>query len=624
MAYIRLIVLVLVMEVIITVVVGLGMYVGFSVFPFMQAPVTTSGTAVQSAGVNATIPLYMPSLSDLKAPYTYLKNNGQSAWGIMAFAVSAAIIVMQSFIRGMYLGGLKGWVQDRRTVPLLACGRRYFRDLLAWSIFQHLIGVVIIFIAAVFFPVSLILMIVLLFYSLTPYLIVLQDLPFHESLAKAPRLFRRYFKSLLPLALLALLCTMIISSFRSLMPPMGYAVPLVAYACIGTLLIGALMNQLTMKLKEDLERTPNLPFGEFRSRRTVNYLSVLLVPAVVAAGIYAYTGKHLNVLDFGSKKELNGVSFHSNFSDVFYSSEQRYTAYEWQANDYRISIRLPDLTGDQKPDELRGIAVITWQVSEERSVVNGNITNHYVEPVTRKSRLMYRLVRETSEDGSSYYSSMNGSASILLGKERPQDPLAVQVMLSGDGSQLFVLQYPARFDISQVFRVSNDGRYLITGTSPVNPADFRTYWFSAEQRADQVFEILAAKNQANYIPSLNRSYLALACALQEGDGRMVVEVLDTMRRGDVDVQAPDWDEKTWSDYLRSQYKGIDMQQTLAYMSEAGAQGTYAGMEQVDESNEKTGLYKFEVSFPRDPIPILYKESKEDGRLLSVQVMIGES
>ena len=243
-----------------------------------------------------------------------------------------------------------------------------------------------------------------------------------------------------------------------------------------------------------------------------------------------------------------------------------------------------------------------------------------MKPVMHKSRLMYRLVRETANNGSFYYSSISGSASILPEGERPREPLSIQIMVSGDGSHIFVMQYPTRFGISQVFRVSDDGRYLIPGTSEMNPMDFHAYWFTAEQSTEKLFELLAAKNKMNYIPTTNRAYLALACAMQEGDGRMVVNLLETMRQAGVNVKAPDWDELTWTVNLHGRYKGASLQKTLDLLTKAGIQGGYEGKELLDKSDEKIGVYLFEVPFPNGMLSITYKESKVDGKLLSVNVM----
>ncbi|WP_236284551.1 hypothetical protein [Paenibacillus allorhizoplanae] len=621
MAYIRLIVLVLFVEVIITLAVSLGIYFGFSIYPYTLSTLTPSGAAVHSAGFNATIPLYMPSLADLKVPYTFLRV-ATPAWGIVAFLVTAALMGVQSFIRGMYLGGLKGWALNQEKVPLLVYGRRYFGDMIAWTIFQFVTGAAMIFFAAAFFPIGIILIIVLMCYSLTPYIIVLENISFSTALAKATGTFRRNFGALLPLALLAMMCTLIVSLFRSLTPPWGYAVPLLAYACMGTLLIGKLMKILADKLgiNPEQQSTMQLTDDEIRTRGLVNVVIVLLIPVLLFTGIFTASGKHLWLFDFGSKKQIEGISYMTSFSDVYYASKTRYTAYLWQSAEYSMSIKLPDLTGERKPDELRGIAEITWRMDENNHRLQGTSLQIAENPNLHKSQLMYRLVKETAKNGNVYYSSLRGSSSILPGDVEPREPLSVQIMVSGDGSQLFVIQYPTRFDISPVFRVSDDGKYVITGTSPVNPMDFHTYWFTADQRIDHMFNLLAAKNQLNDITMFNRAYLALASAMQEGDGGTVVKVLEMMRKSGVDVKAPDWDIPTWTDHLHRRYQAASLPNFLELLSKAGIQGGYEVTEISDKIEDKVGVYRLEVPFPDGVIPITYKESKVDGKLLSIQVM----
>ncbi|MGG1514454.1 hypothetical protein ABE504_03505 [Paenibacillus oryzisoli] len=618
MAYTRLVVLVMAFEVFVTVVAGLGIYWGFSLFPYSQSLAAATGAAVQAAGFHATIPLYMPSLADLKIPYTYLETRAQS-WGTAAIVVSAAVMAVQSFVRGMYLGGLKAWVLNRRTVPLIRCGRQYFSRMLAWSLFQNVTGLLVVFIGVAFIPLGFLFMLALLFYSLTPYLIVLQNISFGDAMAKAPRLFRRYFSTLFPLALLAMLCTLLIGPFHLLTSPWGYAVPLLVYASVGTLLIGAVMRRLALKLTLDGAKVSDEPFREIRARRAINTVSVLLVPVLVFAGIFAASGRHISAFEFGSKERLNGFLYRTNFSDVFYASQMNYTAYDFKTGDYSLDIKLPDLSQKEKPGELRGIAEITWQVNEEIRTVQGNSTRIDVKAIMHKSRLMYRLVRETASNGSYYYSSMRGTASILPGGEKPREPLSVQIMVSGDGKHVFALQYPSRFDITPVFRVSDDGRYLIPATSRVNPSDFHAYWFTAEPNTEDLFDMLAAKNKTNYMPTTNRAYLALASAMQEGDGRMLVKLLETLKKGGVDVKAPEWDELTWTHNLQNKYREANFQQTVELLTKAGVQGGYESKEIVDQSDDKIGVYRFEVPFPDGMLPITYTESKADGKLLSVSI-----
>lgn len=616
MAYTRLIVLVLLFEVIVTAATGLGVYYGFALFPYSQS---TAAGGQETVGLNVSIPLYMPSMTDLKIPYSYL-DSGTQAWGFAAFGLSAALIVLQGFVRGMYLGGLKEWVLYRKQTLLLDYGRKYFRAMTAWSLFQYTVGAGIILLAVVFFPIGLLLMIVLLFYSFTPYLIVLQNLAFTEAAAKAPRLFRRYFRAFLPLALLALLCTLAISLLRSLAAPWNYAVPLLVYAWLGTLLIGEFLHRLAVRLKADGELLLKCPTGELKPHRMRNGMLVLLVPVLVWAGIFTASGKHLNILETGGKQQLGGISYQTSFSDVFYVSEQRYTAYDWHTGDFSITMKLPDLSGAEKPEELRGTADITWLVSSEARTVNGNTTYTEVKPVLRKSRLLYRLVRETAEDGSFYYSSRSGAASMMPGGEQLYEPLSVQILVSGDGRHIFVLQHPARFDAAAVYRVSDDGMALIPGTSPVNPSDFQTYWFTADHSSENLFRLLASKNQRNTTASMNQAYIALACAMQEGDGQMVVRLLEMMRQAGVQVNAPEWDAETWTESLQERYKEVSLQETLELLSKAGVQGGYDVKELPEQSDDKVAAHQLVVPFPGRNLLITFIESKEDGKLLSITVM----
>ncbi|HIW34164.1 MAG TPA: hypothetical protein IAA29_15385 [Candidatus Paenibacillus intestinavium] len=619
MANFRLIVLVIAFEVLTTTLMMLGIYFGFSVFPNFEATLTSVDQAVQSSGFNATIPLYMPTLSDLKVPYTQLQL-GAATWGVLSVLMCAVMIVMQSFVRGMYLGGLKAAIQQDISVPLLACGRKFFKSMLAWSLFHLLMGVITFFLAIVFFPIAIILIISLMFYSLTPYLMVLQHISFGEALAKAPRVFRRSFGKLLPLAILALLCTLFISLTKLLSPPFGYVIPLVAFAIIGTMLIRGLMGILITKLKENNEQIPQLPLHEVTSSRLSTFISVLLVPVLITVGVFASSGQLLAAFDWGSKNRFAGVSFFTNFSEVFHLSQQQYTVYEWQSGDYHIDIQLPDLSNGQNPEQLRGTANITWNVMEEVRTVDGYTTYIDVQPFTRESKLLYRLVRETAKDGTTYYSSMNGFASIMQGSEQAREPLSVQMMVSGDGSNIFVLQYPTRFSVQQVFRVSDNGEYLIPRSSEVNPTDFHTYWFNEKLNAEDIFEFFASKNKMNYFPSLDRAYIALAVAMQEADGQKVVEILDLMKLKDVEVNAPDWDELEWTNYLRKQYNGASLEQMLELMKNAGIQFGYESKEIAETSSETIDYYELKVPFANEPITIIYGRSKEDGSILSLSVL----
>jgi len=616
MGYWRLIVLVLALEVFTTAVTGLGILFGFSVVTEFSATFHSGNANTQEFGVNATLPFYMPTLSDLKIPYT-LFETGTQEWGWASFLVLALFVLLQSFVRGMYLGGLKGWIEEGKAVPLIPCGRKFFRGMLAWTLFGWVLAGVAFFLAVIFIPLGVILIFAVLLFALGPYIMVLQDISFSESLAKAPRLFFRYFRTLFPLALLAMLCTFLIGLAKFLPPPWGYAVPLVIYAAVGTLLIAELMRRLAGRLREDREPGPELPFREAEIKPVSKYVTVALVPLLAGLGAVMASGWHLAAFDAGGKKELEGVSYFYKSPGLIYFADRSYTAYEWRTGDYRIRIRLPDLSGAEKPRVLRGVADIVWDVDEEVRTVSGLTTHVNVEPHLRKSRLAFRLVRETAEDGSVYYSSMNGAAAILPGQENPRKPLRAEMMVSGDGKHVFVLQYTPDQNVSQVFRVSRDGRFLIPAASSINPLDVRAYWFAAESNTQEVFALLAAKNLESHWLTLNQPEVILTAAMQEADGQAVANLLEYMRQNDIRVEAPDWDGDGWTEHLRGLYEGAGLEEILAYMSRADLKTTQL----PDKSAENTSAYRMEVPFPKGTITMDYETSAENGRLVAVAVQV---
>ena len=619
MAFWRLIVLVLALEVFTTAVAGLRVLFGFAALTEFSATFNMGDMGspdTQETGIQATIPFFMPSLSDLKIPYT-LFDTGSPEWGWASFAVAAMFVVLQSFVRGMYLGGLKGWVEGNKAVPLIACGRKFFPGMLAWTLFGWALAGVAFFLAVFFPPLGVILIFALLFFALGPYIMVLSDISFGESLAKAPRLFFRYFGTLFPLALLAMICTFLIGLAKFLPAPWGYVVPLLLYAAVGTLLIAELMRRLAGRLRGDREPVPALPFREAEIRPVSKFVTAALVPLLAGLGAVTASGWHLAVFDAGGKKELEGVSYFLKSPGLFEFAEHSYTAYEWRTGDYRIRIRLPDLSGAEKPRVLRGVADIVWDVDEEVRTASGTTTHVNVEPHLRKSRMVFRLVRETAEDGSVYYSSMNGAAAILPGQENPRKPLRAEMMVSGDGKHVFVLQYTPDQNVSQVFRVSRDGRFMIPASSPVNPLDVRVYWFTAESGEKEVYALLAAKNLESHLLTLNRPEVLLSSALQEADGQMVAKLLESVRENGIRTEAPDWDGDGWTRHLRGLYEGAGLEEILAYMSKADLKTT-----PLSENNaENTSAYRMEVPFPKGTILADYETSAENGRLVALAVHV---
>ncbi|WP_127584188.1 hypothetical protein [Paenibacillus koleovorans] len=433
--YLRLVVLVLAFEVLVTVAVGIGIYQGFAIFPYSLANPVEAVT--QTNSFTAVIPMYLPELPDLKIPFTSLKTNSQHG-GPLSIFVSTVILIVQAFVRGMYLGGIHGWLQGKLPLSLIVEGRRYFYRMFGWSFLQAILGGLLLVLAMTAIPLGILILLILLLFSLAPYLVVIRNYSLGYALGKAPGMLGRRFFALLPIAVVALLGTLFIGLFRALPAPYGYAVPLLSYAFVGTGLIALVMKSLSSKptAAETETRTvvvqnPQLEAPKPRSPRKLTLLLPLaLIPLLTAAAFWAASGSYLRLLDWGTKEQLAGISYKPSLSDVYYASQGRYATYEWLEGDFRIAIDLPDLSNDKKPRELNGVAEITWLVDEEEvseTRTPGRITNRVdVVPLTRTSHVMYRLVQTRGPDGSLYYTSAGGAANLLPGDEKPHQPFEVQ------------------------------------------------------------------------------------------------------------------------------------------------------------------------------------------------------
>ncbi|WP_057313810.1 hypothetical protein [Paenibacillus sp. Soil766] len=86
------------------------------------------------------------------------------------------------------------------------------------------------------------------------------------------------------------------------------------------------------------------------------------------------------------------------------------------------------------------------------------------------------------------------------------------------------------------------------------------------------------------------------------------------------MRAPEWDIQTWTDHLQNRYQGVSLEKFLELLTKAGIQGGYEMTDLSDKNEEKIGVYRLDVPFPVDAIPITYTESKVDGKLLSIHLI----
>ncbi|WP_409343516.1 hypothetical protein [Paenibacillus sp. MBLB4367] len=610
--FIKLVALAMVADVFLSALIGIGVYAGFSVYPF-AAPV---GQSADSFSFHMTIPLWMPSIQDVKTPLTFLQasSGANMVWTVIGSLLAAVVL---SFIRGMYLGGMNGLLHNK-SVSLWSCGCYYFNRMLGWTLIYALITGIAMLAAAALGPLGFLLLLLLFFYSLTPYIIVLLDIGLGEAISRSPGIFRLYFTRLLGLALLAAVLTLCVSFMNTAAEPYRYFFVMLFYSAVGSALIRELMSRLAMLLKKDRAALPPTPVPVAKESRLGMTGGYMLLPVLPLLGIAFASGYHLQALDWGVKQSRTGISFGNGFSDAFYASDQQYTSYIWDQQSYRLEISLPDLSDGDGPDEIRGFGQIRWNVDQDVITRLGqNSTQHRIVPTLVKDTFYYRLKREQSDDGSFYYSSRHGVVGTLPSGRKQREPLSVVMTVSGDGSSVFLLQHPARFEPWQVYRVSPDGSFLIPKTNQVNPNDFHYYWFANNLQKEEMFRFLQDKNAQNGFFKKERLYVLLAAALQEADGEMVKRLLDAMRGGEATVNAPSWDAQQWTAQLRDRYAGTDVQGMLPYITKAGEQGGHeAERLSAQDGNEQ---FRIRVAFPDGAAAITYTESNHLLKQLSVEM-----
>ncbi len=631
MGYVRLFVVAVAAEVLLSFVVCIGIYYGAEVFPLLMESTSPSAAGTSSSGIAVggpmtttttttttteqfafTLPVGMPVLQDLRMPLTYL-NAGELRFGWLALLLSIVAVLIQSYARGVYLGGLRSMILHGRDAGLLRAGNYFFMRMLGWNILQWAAFGFVYLMGQMFLPLGLLLMVLLFFYAFTPYVIVLLDVRLDEGLNLAPGLFRRTFGKLLPLALLAMLCTFACSYMKTVPRPYDYYFSLLVYIPVGTYLIYELMSRLAIHLRSEQhtlrelkhERTRSMPLMA-RYTRFGWALIFLILPMGGVAAASGYVQLPLT-LSSASTVQYTGTSFWSNWSEAFYRSEYQYATYGWrEANANAIRIQLPDLIGGTVVNELRGVAEVTWQIERNRLVRDGAMTSTEMEEVTRTDRLQYRLQRETTAEGAVYYSSRSGSASLISVLDKGGAPQAVDMMVSGDGRHVFVLLRPSRFDAMPVWRVV-DGKYLIPLTSHNNPLDFRYYWFSSDPlAAGDLFGMIEAKNSEMRLGSVPAPQWLLPAALQEADGEMVKLLLDDLEPDGANITIPDWDADTWTSELRARYEGAATEDVLKSLTRTG-EASIRDLTVIQSTAKGGNRYYFPIPFPNGDMTLIFEE-----------------
>ncbi|MFS0865633.1 hypothetical protein [Fredinandcohnia sp. 179-A 10B2 NHS] len=600
----RLIIIPLVVNVLLTFLGVIGTYFGIGPLAFPTVQVGES----QAMGINATFPFWIPLLEDLKFPYHFLQENPSNSNWIFSVLLTFIMILIKSYAIGMYLGSMKSFMLGLdNTYSTLKIGKYYFKRMVLFSLIETIISVVILLLSFVIGPLVILLFIGLLLYSLTPYIIVLEDISVTEAIRKSPKIFKRNFKTLFLLALLSMFFTFFITMLTMIPREFSFYLILLSYSFIGTVLIFAVMNCLHSSLHET-----NLPVKKVKKSKYLYPMLSVLTWILPLLGLWLATGQFVKAFDFRDKTELTGIHYMANWSDAYSASDYQYTTYNWEDEQiYKIEISLPDFSVDKEFKQIKGTGTVTWAVDEESINVIGNTTHYRIFPKRTKTDFMFRLEKKFTDSGDIYYSSENGTASFLGIGQQGHEPLSMGMMVSGSGENVFLYHYPTRFDVTNVIRVDSNGEYLIPNTSEVNPDDFKYFWFTKDLTTDKILEFLRAKNEFAYI-SNERLVEQLAAGLQEADGYVVRQVKDILEHQNIKNNLPDWSIDDWNEYLEQEYSGESIQSLLQHLNPAGNQFSYE-IKELPRTEEGYLRNEREIPFPRKKI-VIQDTFDEDGVL----------
>ncbi|THE11295.1 hypothetical protein E1I69_15685 [Bacillus timonensis] len=221
----RLIIIPLIVNVFLTFIGTIASYAGFSILYFSNS---------------YAAPFGIPFLDDVIFPFQGLIAN----WLLTSIAI-IVILLLKSYALSTYLGSMKCFlVGPDNTYSILKIAPYYFDRMVRFSIIEFCISGILLTFSTVFWPLALLGILIVLFYSLTPYIIVLEDTTVRNAIARSPKLFIKNFGTLFLIALVSLIFRFLIKEIPFPDTKMEYYVVSLLYSFIGTILIFAVMNCL--------------------------------------------------------------------------------------------------------------------------------------------------------------------------------------------------------------------------------------------------------------------------------------------------------------------------------------------------------------------------------------------
>lgn len=227
----RLVIIPLIVNVIQTFIGVLGIYFGFTVFSFYHF----------DTQFPYGIPLVNNEILSIYGPYT---NN----WLLTSIA-TIVIVLIKSYALSMYLGSMKCFLEGPdNTYSILKIAPYYMERMIQFSIIELLIGGLLFLLTHTFWPIEIIVILVVLLFSLTPYIIVLEDTSVMDAIAKSPKLLLKNLGTLVLIALVSLFLTILLTRIPFENLKVEYYIVSLLYSIIGTTMIFAVMNCLYKSL----------------------------------------------------------------------------------------------------------------------------------------------------------------------------------------------------------------------------------------------------------------------------------------------------------------------------------------------------------------------------------------
>ncbi|WP_453995063.1 hypothetical protein [Bacillus nitroreducens] len=227
----RLIIIPLMIHLTLTITQVVGVFLGFSLFSFHR--------------FDFYIPYWMLPLDNL----SLLSNMPTTSNWPLTFVATVLIILIKSYALSMYLGSIKCFLEGPdNTYSILKIAPYYFKRMVVFSIMQFIYSSILIFLANLYWPLAVLTILIVIFFSLTPFLIVLEDTTVLDALANSPKQIIKNFRIIFIIILIAVLLTFLIIQVPFNDKFTAYYFTSLISSFIGTTLIFAIMNSLHLSI----------------------------------------------------------------------------------------------------------------------------------------------------------------------------------------------------------------------------------------------------------------------------------------------------------------------------------------------------------------------------------------